>query len=239
MMFTENAVLEKATTQLAADIRAHPFLERCRKGLITLEELKIFLVQQGFYSAYFTRYLCALMSNLPSNLDVLALAENLFEELGLSAGGPSTPHHLLYSRMLKRFGLSLSESTATPETLTLIDTMMRHCKNQNPAQGLGALCLGAEALVPSIYSDLVTGFRACGISCDAIDFFLIHIECDDGHAQTIRDIMVRLAQQDARQIDLMLRAGQELVAARSSFFSGIARQYHPASQQAASASCCK
>ena len=79
-------VLETTKENLIHRVRAHPFLERCRNGTITLNELKEYLVQQGLYSAYFTRYLCALMSNLPSSDAVLKLAENLFEELGLDGG---------------------------------------------------------------------------------------------------------------------------------------------------------
>jgi len=50
--------------------RAHPFLKRCQDGSTTIQELKTFLVQQGIYSSYFARYLCAMMASLPSNKEV-------------------------------------------------------------------------------------------------------------------------------------------------------------------------
>lgn len=209
--------LDDAKLQFVEQLRGHSFLTRCRQGTITLDELKVFLVEQGFYSSYFTRYLCALMSNLPSNHEVLLLGQNLFEELGLGEGG-STPHHLIYRDMLGHFGLSLDGATPARGTLGLINTMLHHCRHPNAAFGLGAICLGAEALVPHIYSDLISGFTACGVAPEHIEFFRIHVECDDGHAQTIRDIMLSLAEGEGSQIDIMLTAGQALVDARWRFF---------------------
>lgn len=226
-MDLRHIVLETTKENLIHRVRAHPFLERCRNGTITLNELKEFLVQQGLYSAYFTRYLCALMSNLPSSDAVLKLAENLFEELGLD-GGDSTPHHIIYRSMLERFGLSIKGVEPTPSTKKLIETMLHHCKNPNPSYGLGAICLGAEALVPSLYADIITGFTSCGIAAKDIDFFRVHVECDDGHAETLRDMMVDVADNDTNQVGIMLQTGRALADARFDFFSGIKAPTHAA-----------
>jgi len=213
-------LLEAAKSALVERVRSHPFLRRCREGRVPLEELRIFLAQQGLYSGYFTRYLCALMANLPGNDEVLALADNLFEELGLEPGSPR-PHHLIYRDMLDRFGVRPGDAAPLPGTRQLIDTMFRHCRNPEPSAGLGALCLGAEALVPALYADIVAGFRACGATDGDLEFFLLHIECDDGHAETIRDIMVNIASADPARLDIMLSAGSDLVEARLRFFDTI------------------
>ncbi|MCX2796291.1 iron-containing redox enzyme family protein [Microbulbifer thermotolerans] len=219
-MDTQLKLLEAGKGALIGRLRSHPFLQRCREGAIQLDELKVFLAQQGLYSAYFTRYLCAMMANLPSNREVLALAENLFEELGLEPDSPQ-PHHEVYRSMLYRFEVSLESAELLPGTSQLIDTMFRHCRDTRPSAGLGALCLGAEALVPAIYGDIVAGFRACGAADGDIEFFLLHIECDDGHAETIRDIMVDIAAADPGQLGIMLAAGSDLVEARLRFFDSI------------------
>ena len=222
-MDMRHKLLDDAKEKLIVRVRAHPFLEGCRNGTISLDTLKSFLVQQGHYSAYFTRYLCALISNLPSNDQVLELAENLFEELGLdeSSEDHSTPHYIIYRNMLETFGLSLKGTRENPQTRKLIDSMLTHCKSSNPAYGLGAICLGAEAIVSVIYADIIEGFKARGVPMADINFFRIHVECDDGHAETIRDIMVDVADHDQSQIDTMIAAGEELVTARLDFFNGI------------------
>jgi pyrroloquinoline quinone (PQQ) biosynthesis protein C len=201
-------------------MRGSSFLTRCRNGAVSLDELKLFLVQQGQYSGYFTRYLCALMANLPGNQQVIDLAGNLCEELGLTDDSV-TPHSALYRRMLEHFGVAHDQQGPLPGTRRLIDTMFDHCRDTRVARGLGALCLGAEALVPAIYSDIVAGFRALDVPASAIEFFQIHIECDDGHAETMEDIMRAIAQRDSEQFALMQSAGDALVDARLEFFNSI------------------
>ncbi|MEX3628162.1 MAG: iron-containing redox enzyme family protein [Burkholderia sp.] len=213
-------VLEEAKAGLVARIREHSFLARCRSGEVPLEELKLFLVQQGLYSSYFTRYLCALMANLSDNADVLKLAGNLYEELGL-ADDSETPHSLVYRAMLEHFGLSLQGARPLIGTRRLIDTMFDHCRHPDAARGLAALCLGAEALVPVVYADIIKGFEAHGVSAGALAFFHIHVACDDGHAETMRDILVEIAQRNGDSVPAMLSAGDSLVDARLAFFDSI------------------
>jgi pyrroloquinoline quinone (PQQ) biosynthesis protein C len=106
--------------------------------------------------------------------------------------------------------------------------MLHHCKNPNPSYGLGAICLGAEALVPALYTDIISGFTACGVEAKDIDFFRIHVECDDGHAETLRDLMVNIAADDTEQVGIMLQTGRALADARFDFFSGIKSPSHAA-----------
>jgi pyrroloquinoline quinone (PQQ) biosynthesis protein C len=172
------------------------------------------------------------MANLPANKQVLDLASNLCEELGLTDDS-ATPHSIIYYRMLNHFGLDMEGQRPLPGTRRLIDAMFDHCRDPRVARGLGALCLGAEALVPSIYTDLINGFMAAGVPARAIEFFQIHVECDDGHADTMRDIMIALADADPDQLPLMLSAGNALVDARLDFFESIEAHYKARSLAAA------
>ncbi|SEA40102.1 TenA family transcriptional regulator [Alkalimonas amylolytica] len=221
---TNNAIkLDQAIQMLSDKLYNHSFLVRCRQGSISLSELKAFLLQHGLYSTYFTRYLCAMMASLPANSQVLALAENLFEELGLAPDSP-TPHHVIYKNMLDTFSIALDSAKINQETQALIDCMFKHCREQNPALGLGALCIGAEAIVPALYSSLVAGFRHHGISDEAIQFFILHIECDDGHAETLHEIMLDISGENELQLENMIKAGEELINARLNFFSALEHQ---------------
>ncbi|MEH8017591.1 iron-containing redox enzyme family protein [Rheinheimera muenzenbergensis] len=215
--------LSLAIKRLSDKLYQHSFLKRCRDGSVSLAELKSFLLQHGFYSAYFTRYLCAMMSNLPNNNQVLTLAENLFEELGLAPDSP-TPHHVIYKDMLQSFDIEVDSSKINQQTQALVDVMFAHCREPNPAFGLGALCIGAEAIVPVLYSSLVSGFRHHGIADEQIHFFILHIECDDGHAETLNDIMLEIAGSNEFQLENMIQAGEALINARLDFFTAIEQQ---------------
>jgi pyrroloquinoline-quinone synthase len=210
--------LETELVALVEKVRSHSFLQRCRDGSVTLDELKIFLVQQGLYATNFTKYLCAAMSNLPSNAEIRPLAQNLFDEAGFSG---TKPHAVIYDEMLETFGLSLQGAVPTSGTVTLINAMFRHCRNENPAFGTGALCLGAEALVPALYTDIVKGFANCGVSEDQLTFFTLHITVDDGHATTLGEIMASIATDNPGEAANMVAAGRELVDARMAFFTSV------------------
>ncbi len=79
--------------------------------------------------------------------------------------------------------------------------------------GLGALSIGAEAIVPSLYQQIVSALLLTGYPEAELKFFKIHIENDDDHAETLRDILLRHleAEPDAT---LRLQAAASLVVAR-------------------------
>jgi pyrroloquinoline-quinone synthase len=222
-------MLAASKQQLIERIHQHPFLHRCRERDVSLDELKIFLVQQGLYSSYFTRYLCAMMANLPKNEYVLRVASNLCEELGLTDDSV-TPHSVMYKNMLDHFGVTREGAQPLPGTQRLIDTMFDHCRAPKPARGLGALCLGAEMLVPTLYGSIIKGFQGCGVPDSAIEFFRLHVECDDGHADIMWDIMMEIAERDPDQAVLMANAGEALVDARLAFFTSIETSFKEAGQ---------
>lgn len=177
-------------------------------------------MQQGLYSRHFTRCLCATMSNLPEPAQLLALAENLFDELGFGDAG-GEPHGAMYRRMLAEFGLDGTGPGVLPGTGRLIDTMFAHCREPNPACGLGAMCLGAESLVPAIYGDVLQGFASHAVDPALTRFFSIHVECDDAHAHTMRDLIAALIERDPAQAGVVAAAGQALVEARLAFFDDV------------------
>lgn len=210
--------LEQERDALIAKLRTHSFLKRCREGQVGLDEMKVFLVQQGLYATNFTKYLCAAMANLPSNDEIRPLAQNLFDEAGFSG---TKPHAVIYDEMLEGFGLSLQGALPTAGTVKLINAMFRHCRNEDPAFGTGALCLGAEALVPAYYSDIVAGFVKCGVKEDRLGFFTLHITVDDGHATTLGEIMASIARRSPDAVGKMVSAGRDLVEARMAFLTSI------------------
>jgi pyrroloquinoline-quinone synthase len=202
-----------------ASLDGTPFLFRCRAGIATAAELETFVVQQYFYARHFTRYLCALLSNVVNENDRLQLTENLVDEIGLGHE-KGVPHSVLYRRMLKNLGVDPSRHTILPETQGLINTMLESCRNPNLAIGLGALCLGGEAIVPHIYSQIVRGFEASGQTRETLEFFYIHIVCDDAHSDTMRAVMERELKTDEQRTSLRCAAAR-VIMARARFFGAL------------------
>lgn len=199
-----------------------PFLARCRKGTVTSRELRSFVIQQQKYSSHFTRYLCALIANLPEDSDRLELTHNLFEEMGLGEMG-SIPHSAIYRAMMKDLGIHPDEEETLPETEALIETMSAACRAEDPVVGLAALCLGAEAIVPHVYSQVVNGFESIGVPVETLRFFLIHIDGDDEHAVTLKGIIDRVLRGDPAKLARLRQTAHALLEARTRFFSAISR----------------
>lgn len=99
--------------------------------------------------------------------------------------------------------------------------MFHYCRQSNPAYGLGALCLGAEAIVAPLYSDIMVGFMANGVPKEKLYFFQTHIECDDGHADTMRAILVRMQQVQPEQNERILEGANAMIEARLDFLTGV------------------
>jgi pyrroloquinoline-quinone synthase len=217
--------LQGITYEFTQRLLDHPFLARCGNGTITMNELRCFLVQQGMYSRHFTRYLCALISHLDESEDVLRLAGNLAEELGYGDEMNGIPHSRMYAEMLESFEIQLDQHKVYPETQNLIDTMFMLCRQPGGLAGLGALCLGAEAVVPAMYTRLIEGFRSCGISVDRLEFFRIHIDCDDGHADSMFELITRRTGNSISSLIGALQAGEIALNARLRFFDPIAKEY--------------
>jgi pyrroloquinoline-quinone synthase len=192
------------------------FLRRCRSGDVSRDELLHFVGQQNLYSRHFTRYLCALLSNMAHEGDRLELTENLLEEIGFGDAG-EIPHSQIYREMMAKLGVDASVAIE-PATQHLIDTMYEACRNPNPLVGLAAMCLGAEAIVPHVYSQIIAGFVARGEPVENLHFFQLHVECDDGHAITMRKIIDRELGRNPEQIAILRTTAQRLIEARTLFF---------------------
>jgi pyrroloquinoline-quinone synthase len=87
--------------------------------------------------------------------------------------------------------------------------------------GLGALCLGAEGIVPYLYSAVVEGFLAAGESVDKLKFFTLHIACDDDHAATMYRIIDKELAKDPDAISDLHDGAAKLIQARAAFLDSL------------------
>ncbi|MEB0106258.1 iron-containing redox enzyme family protein [Pseudomonas sp. MH9.3] len=198
----------------------HPLLVALARNEVSLASLKTMLIQHSHYSRHFTRYLCALMGQLEHAEDVLALMDNMREEMGVD-GQDRITHAELYQRALRVLGVSTADEAALPETAAMARTMLDHCQNSDALVGLAALCLGAEAIVPLIYRPILQALEHKGYGEDVTEFFKLHIEEDEDHALTMLAIMQRLIQGDEKRHALATRIGRELIDCRIAMFDAI------------------
>ncbi|MCJ2374223.1 iron-containing redox enzyme family protein [Pseudomonas sp. RGM 3321] len=201
----------------------HPLLRSLERNELSLAALKTLLIQHGHYSRHFTRYLCALMGQLERAEDVLALMENMREEMGVDGQGRVT-HAELFQRTLHVLGISNADEKPLPETTTMVKTMLAHCQNSDALAGLAAMCLGAEAIVPLIYRPIMQALVQKGYGDEATEFFSLHIEEDEGHAFTMLAILQRLVNGDEKRRESATRIGHEMIECRIAMFDAIWQQ---------------
>lgn len=198
----------------------HRLLAALRAGEIDLRGLRVLLVQHHLYSRHFTRYLTALISRLSSFDDVRSLTENLLEELGVE-GGSELTHAELLQRSLRSIGAETHKATPLPQTNALIETMLRHCRSVDPLDGLAALGLGAESIVPLLYSPIAEALTAQGFDDDTLEFFRLHIAEDEGHALAIFAILERLTSNRPAAHARARSVGREVIDRRAEMFDAI------------------
>ncbi|RKP46029.1 AMP-binding protein [Trinickia fusca] len=205
---------------LLTELNANPFLTACRNGTIGTDQLRGFLIQHRYYSQYFTRYLCSLMGSLPEQDEFKALSHNLAEELS----GDDTDqisHAELYRQAMDEMSAVPGSRPMLASTRALIDTMFRYCRGGDPLDGLAALCLGAEAIVPIIYGPVLDALRRANAPERAQRFFQIHVEEDEQHAIVMREIIDRMVAERPYRRPRVIAVGEEMVRLRMAMLADL------------------
>ncbi|HET9626979.1 MAG TPA: iron-containing redox enzyme family protein [Kofleriaceae bacterium] len=178
--------------------RAHPFW-RCRllaafdAGALSRDELRYVFSQYHLYSSSFTRFLAAVMASCESDLFRAELAQNLWEEGGGCA--PERRHAQIFRNFLHR-SLGVPDVNAieyAPYTRHFVLDYLAQCQSAEPMAAAAFLSLGTEGIVPRMYQIMRTGLRKAGIADDELEFFDLHIACDDEHAETLERLMISYA----------------------------------------------
>ncbi|GAA3894710.1 hypothetical protein GCM10022405_20240 [Gibbsiella dentisursi] len=202
----------------------HPLMKNFRSDKPSLQLLKSFLVQQHFYSRNFTRYLCSLIYQFNNINDVHNLMENLLEEMGIDKPGLPT-HSELFQKVLRAAEIKPDLHSPFDETQQLIDSMFIYCKSDNLINGLAAMCLGAEAIVPIIYKPVYEALKYFNFSEEEIIFFPLHIEEDENHAITMVQILERLTLESPECRDEAILIGKTMINHRLNMFTGILNNF--------------
>jgi pyrroloquinoline quinone (PQQ) biosynthesis protein C/quercetin dioxygenase-like cupin family protein len=188
---------EGGLEQLQALQAEHPIwscrlLNACRAGLLTKEDFRHIFSQYFKYSKNFTRYLAALMMNCDSDYYRSRLSENLWEEGG--GAEPDKRHAELFRRFL-RDALDIDIQAIEFQSFAndFFHQYLDYCRNASPVAGSAFLSLGTEGAIARLYGYFCEGLLKAGVEEKYLEFFRLHMECDDEHAITLAELMCSYA----------------------------------------------
>lgn len=161
----------------------------CRQGSLSIDDFQFVFSQYYLYSQNFTRYIAALMTNSDNDYYRARLSENLWEEGG--GAEPEKRHAELFRKFLREaLSIDLDAIEYLDSTSYFVREYLDFCLKSHPMAGSAFLSLGTEGIVARMYSILVDGMRKAGIEDDKLEFFYLHMACDDEHAVTLEEMML-------------------------------------------------
>ncbi len=166
----------------------------CRAGALTKADFQFVFSQYYLYSKNFTRFLSGLLANLDDDLLRSRLTENLWEEGGGAA--PEQRHAQIFRNFLTA-GLGIDVAAIQFESCArlFVDQFLANCLHASALHASAFLSLGTEGIVSRSYTIFVEGLRKAGIEEQQLEFFHLHIACDDAHAATMHDILCSFREQ--------------------------------------------
>lgn len=192
---------------LCADALAHPavnhgYLQRLAAGDLPDVQAAIrdFCHQYYFYSAEFTSYLEAVIGGLVNARHRDTLRHNLAEEQGRChvTGTEDVPHTELFQRFRLAAGVTADyDRSHEPTTTVLIwrDLFLQKCQSRQAGVGLGAIGIGTELVVSRLYHYLHAAVQThTELQPDDYLFLTLHMDCDDEHAEDLKQISIELAE---------------------------------------------
>lgn len=186
----------------------HPYLHAIREGDFPdfNRALKDFAFQYSLYSSRFTRYVSAVINNLHNDHHKQTLRTNLAEEQGLShdvelppdvmESIAGQPHAVLFRRFQEALGIDSDFRATTDQCQTglLWSKQFLQLCEMNQYVGVGAIGIGTELIVSSIYNQILQGLNQhSALTMKQHVFFNLHSACDEEHAAQIALIAADLA----------------------------------------------
>lgn len=200
-------------------IWSNPLLEACKIGTLTFADFQLFFSQYYFYSKNFTKLLAAAMLNSDNDYFRSKLSANLWEEGG---GQDIKLRHTEIFRKFLREQLQISIENIHFESYSkyFFKQYLDLCLKSSPAECAAILAFGTEGIVPRWYTIIKNGLLNLGLTEDVLEFFNIHIVCDDMHTQTLEEITLSYSKKDY-WLDRCKKAITKALDLRDEFFSNI------------------
>lgn len=222
----------------ALDHRAvkHPYLEALASGDLpdTRWALADFARQYPGYAKHFPRYLTTVISQLTNPRHRDELLENLTEESGIyeehelielkeSGIKPDwivgRPHPQLFDRFRRAMGVADPDGAGeSDQVICWREMFLSLLSNGSPAEAVGALGLGTEQIVSTIYVPFSQAIaRLKDLSPRDTVFFPLHTAVDDHHQETLQNVAAELVT-DASTARELRRGMLKALSLRSAFW---------------------
>lgn len=225
-------LIEESLTHRAVN---HPYLAALGSGDLPdiHGALRDFADHYYGYSLHFPRYLTTVISKLEEPAHRTSLLQNLTEESGhydeeelaeLAAIGvqrewiEGIPHPQLFRRFREAVGVTGYDPGA--EAIELVcrrESFLTTLTHGSAAEALGALGLGTENIVSTIYVPFVKAIAQTDLQPHDTVFFPLHTAVDDHHQEALEEISLAFAATPGGKGDLR-RGMIKALSLRSSFW---------------------
>jgi pyrroloquinoline-quinone synthase len=193
--------------RLEQRVSTHPFMQKLEAGELTMDQVKVFLIEFYFHTVMVPKTLAQLVARCRVPELHAGLSEGLYEEYTGRLTG-SRAHPQLYWDALAPSGLTkefvLENAFLLPGMSALVNWYHYATTDLNPLVGIAALTVGAEGQNVSLPGDLgLSGRLAKGLKehygwndDEALKFFVIHDEADQEHSTAGVRLLDRFATTD-------------------------------------------
>ncbi|AOY81905.1 iron-containing redox enzyme family protein [Moorena producens JHB] len=194
--------LPNIVQKLGVLVADHPQLSGLIRETGVSRNLETWLKQRYLISWCFPNWLTAVASKLPTPQTRIPLLKNLYEEHGLSGKpGHSKPHPQMWQQLFEELSaiapgqsipLPKSSQDLLPGTQRYLQIYTTACFQYPAAFGLGILAF-TESILPYENQLILAGLKKLGISTKGQEFFAVHCDCDQDHAEEILDVIEQTA----------------------------------------------
>ncbi|MDE0960731.1 MAG: iron-containing redox enzyme family protein [Planctomycetota bacterium] len=192
-----------------------------------------FAGQYHGYSSHFPRFLTTVIGRLEKPEHRMALMENLTEEAGNYESAEldelvdigvekewvdGIPHPALFRRFCVAAGVEDSgPEFDSVEVICWREMFLSVLSGGSPAEAVGALGLGTENVVSTMYKHFLPALTLLGADPSETVFFPLHAAVDDHHQETLLDISRHYAATASGRVDLV-KGMRKALALRSGFW---------------------
>ncbi len=200
-------LVEKALRHRAV---RHPYLTALGSDLLPDPRWAMadFARHYAGYSRQFPRFVLTVAARLDRTRHRTVLVDNLGEESGrygpdelatLERHGldrrwfDGVPHPELFRRFARSVGAPVEAGAEALQVRCWYEMLLAVLRDGPPAEAVGALGLGTESIVPSIYRPFVLALDRLDVPKASSVFFPLHTLVDDHHQQALLTIAADLA----------------------------------------------